>query len=127
MMKKILAIDFGTQRIGLAISHRSLAEPLEIIDNNNQATEKIKQIVKREKVGLILVRLSENKMAQKTDQFTQELKKYVTVPIEFTDETLSSKNTHQRLANSQMKLKKRQGPIDHYAAAGFLQEWLDTN
>ncbi len=127
MMKKVLAIDFGTQRIGLAINHRNLAEPLEIIGNNNQATEKIKQITDREKVDLILVGLSENKMAQKTRDFTQELKKYITLPIEFVDETLSSKNIHQRLANSQMKLKKRQGPIDHYAAAGFLQEWLDIN
>jgi RNase H-fold protein (predicted Holliday junction resolvase) len=66
-------------------------------------------------------------MAQKTKEFSQELKKNTSLPIEFTDETLSSKNVHQKLATSAMKLKKRQGSIDHYAAADFLQEWLDTN
>ena len=126
-MKKVLAIDFGTKRIGLAISHHGLAEPLKIIANNDQVSKQIKQIVDREKADLILVGLSENQMAQKTEQFVRELKKIVTVPIEFADETLSSQNIQQRLASSPMKLKKRRDPIDHYAAAEFLQEWLDTN
>ena len=126
-MKKVLALDFGTQRIGLAISQHGLAEPLEVISNNDQVFEKIKQIIDREEADLILLGLSENQMAQKTKQFAQKLKKIIAIPLEFTDETLSSKNVHQKLATSPMKLKKRQGPIDHYAAAEFLQEWLDTN
>ena len=124
---KILAIDFGTQRIGLAVSRHSLAEPLKIIDNDELVFEGIEQILEQEEIELILVGLSENKMAQKTKEFSQELKKITSLPIEFIDETLSSKNVHQKLATSAMKLKKRQGSIDHYAAADFLQEWLDTN
>lgn len=124
-MKKILAIDFGTKRIGLAVSRYSLAEPLEILDNDENLFESLLQILDSEKIELILVGMSENEMAQKTKRFTQKLKKVTLLPIEFADETLSSKNTHQKLATSHMKLKKRQSPIDHYAAAEFLQEWLD--
>lgn len=126
-MKKILAIDFGTKRIGLAVNEHTLAEPLKIIKNDSQVFEKLKEVLAQEKIELILVGLSENKMAQKTKEFSQELEEITSIPIEFTDETLSSKNVHQKLATSAMKLKKRQGPIDHYAAAEFLQEWLDTN
>lgn len=126
-MKKILAIDFGTKRIGLAVNRRSLAEPLEILENDELVFEKIKKILEQETIELILVGLSENKMAQKTKDFAQELQKITSLPLEFADETLSSKSIHQKLAASAMKLKRRQGPIDHYAAAEFLQEWIDTN
>ncbi|MBT3249746.1 MAG: Holliday junction resolvase RuvX [Candidatus Pacebacteria bacterium] len=126
-MKKILAIDFGTKRIGLAVSRHSLAEPLKIIDNNELMFEKLKQVLEREEIDLILVGMSENEMAKKIKEFTKELKKTTALPIEFADETLSSKNIHQKLATSHMKLKKRQGPIDHYAAAEFLREWMDEN
>ncbi len=126
-MKKILAIDFGTQRIGLAVNKHVLAEPLSILNNDDLIFKKIGKIIDSEKINLILLGLSENKMAQRTKIFAQELEKNTTIPLEFVDETLSSKNVHQKLATSAMKLKKRQGPIDHYAAADFLQEWLDIN
>lgn len=126
-MKKILAIDYGTQRIGLAVNRLTLAEPLMIVESNEFVFEKIKQVIEQEEIDLILVGISENEMAVKTKEFAQELQQIAAIPLEFTDETLSSKSVHQKLATSAMKLKKRQGPIDHYAAAEFLQEWLDTN
>ena len=126
-MKKILAIDFGTKRIGLALSHQGLAEPWQILENNTQVTDHLVDLIKKEKIEFILIGMSENKMAAKTAAFAKELNKKVDLPIEFTDETLSSHQVHHKLAMSKMKLKKRQAPIDHYAAAEFLQEWLDTN
>ncbi len=126
-MKKVLAIDFGTSRIGLAVSRFDLAEPLKIVKNNEQTIGQIRNIVEQEKIELSLVGLSENKMAQRTKDFAKKLVAEITIPLEFVDETLSSKNVHQKLADSPMKLKKKQGPIDHYAAAEFLQEWLDIN
>ena len=80
-----------------------------------------------EKIELILVGISENKMAEKTLEFIQKLKNYISIPLEFADETLSSSIIHQKLANSHMRLKKRQQPIDHYAAAEILEEWLEIN
>ncbi len=126
-MKKILAIDFGTKRIGLAVSRHSLADPLKILENDENLFKHLQQILDLEKIELIIVGMSENTMAIKTKIFIEKLKLKTNLPIKITDETLSSKNTHQKLANSHMKLKKRQEPIDHYAAAEFLQEWLEEN
>ncbi|MBU0576764.1 Holliday junction resolvase RuvX [Patescibacteria group bacterium] len=126
-MKKILAIDYGTKRIGLAISQANLAEPLAILSNNEIIFGKLMQIIQEEKIELILVGMSENQMADKTKKFALELKEQTAIPIQFIDETLSSKRVHQKLASSHMKLKKRQQPIDHYAAAEMLQEWLEIN
>lgn len=126
-MKKILAIDYGTKRLGLAVNQFGLAEPLMILKNNQNLIKNLLKVLKEEKIELILLGLSENKMAQKTKTFAQKLKQEASIPLEFVDETLSSHQVHQKLSNSHMKLKKRQGPIDHYAAAEFLQEWLDEN
>lgn len=120
-----LAIDFGTTRLGLAISVASLADPLTIISNDNQTITQIKKICDQENVKQLLIGLSEQQMAEKTKAFAEKLSQAIDLPIFFVDETLSSKETHQKIATSTMKRSKRQGPIDHYAASQFLQEWLD--
>lgn len=127
----VLAIDFGTVRIGLAISRYTLAEPLEIIPNNEHKFSEIMQICEQNDVKRIIVGMSENEMAKKTEEFTEQLKNEIETTwnnkpeIEFTDETLSSHSVHDKL--QQAKKSKRGGHIDHFAAAEFLQEWLDLH
>ncbi|MDQ5951055.1 MAG: putative pre6S rRNA nuclease [Patescibacteria group bacterium] len=121
--KKILAIDFGTQRIGLALSYATLADPLTIIPNDQKALSYICRLVDDYKVTRILVGLSENQMAEKTREFVTYLKRSVTVPIELYDETLSTKSVRNKLAEANRSQRQR---VDHLAAAEFLQEWLDT-
>lgn len=125
MKKRVLAIDYGSKRVGVAISRGSLAEPLTILTLDSLIFIKLQKICDSEKIDLILVGLSENKMAQETKKFAAELKKELNTPLEFVDETLSSKTVHGKLATSHMRKSKRQQPIDHFAAAEFLQEWLD--
>jgi RNase H-fold protein (predicted Holliday junction resolvase) len=48
------------------------------------------------------------------------------LPIHLVDETLSSQEVAERLEAAAASLKKRQGPIDHYAAALILEEFLDA-
>lgn len=126
-MKKVLAIDYGTKRLGLAVNRAGLAEPLMIIESTHQLWIQLIKVVDTEEIELILVGISENEMAKKTQIFVQELKEQLQLPVELIDETLSSQVVHHWLASSPMRLKKRQGPIDHYAAAVMLQEWLETN
>ncbi len=125
----ILAIDFGTQRIGLAISRGSLAEPLKIIENSTHAVNdphvvaEIKKVIDEEGVMQLVIGLSENTMAEKTRQFAEELRAQIKLPLKFVDETLSSHSVHEKLQFAGRA--KRGQPIDHYAAAEFLQEYLD--
>jgi putative Holliday junction resolvase len=123
----ILAIDYGTRRIGLAWSQVGLAEPLKVIANDPGAIEEITQICHQKGVKLILVGLSEGRMAQKTKKFVQQLKAELEAPIKLTDETLSTQEARQKLVKAQAKQKKRKGPVDHFAAASFLQNWLQTH
>lgn len=125
MIPKTLAIDFGTKRIGLAISIATLADPLKIIPNNDNTIKEIKKVIEEEAIKQILIGLSEQKMAKKIKLFAKDLKKEIDLPIFFYDETLSSKETHIKINNSHMKKSKKRQPIDHYAASHFLQEWID--
>lgn len=127
-MKKyptILAIDFGTKRIGLAISRGTLAEPLKIIANDEHTFANLIQLCQQETVTELVVGLSENEMAQQTKAFVKELQQHLSLPVTFMDETLSSKTVSTKLKDRGVTLKKRQQPIDHLAAAEFLQEYLD--
>lgn len=125
MIPKTLAIDFGTKRLGLAISIATLADPLKIIPNNDQTIKEIQKVIEEESIKQILLGLSEQEMAVKIKDFAKELEKNIDLPIIFYDETLSSKETHQKINTSHMKKSKKRQPIDHYAASHFLQEWLD--
>lgn len=126
---KTLAIDYGTQRIGVAISHASLAEPLTVIantsDSNDKAIAELVKLLADQQIKQVVVGLSEKEMAQKTKDFVAELKQKTDLPVYFFDETLSSQAVESRLRQKGIKASKRQGPIDHYAAALILEEWLE--
>jgi putative transcription antitermination factor YqgF len=121
---KVLAIDYGTKRIGLALSFGSLADPLTIISNDQNSIAYICKIVDDYQVGKIIIGLSENETAEKTRTFTELLKRSLSIPIELYDETLSTKAVRNKLEEAH---KSQQRRVDHLAAAEFLQEWLDTN
>jgi|SaaInlStandDraft_5_1057022.scaffolds.fasta_scaffold109530_2 putative transcription antitermination factor YqgF len=123
----VLAIDFGTKRVGIAISSGTLAMPLVVLPNQEDLFEKIEQIVIDKKIKKIVLGLSEAEMALKTRDFADELKGFVRVPIEFFDETLSSQEVEKRIQQQGIKKSVRSGPIDHFAAAIILEEWLEEN
>ncbi len=122
----ILAIDYGTERLGIAVSRGSLAEPLKIVLNDAQLFHELKKIFDAELPTKVIIGLSENIMAEKTKKFVAELKKNIMIPVEFADETLTSKIVHEKLLTSGASQRKRRQPIDHLAAAEFLQEYLDN-
>ncbi len=124
---KTLAIDYGTQRIGLALSQATLAEPWQIIVNSQQkqVIQQLKKLCQGQAVKQLVVGLSEKEMETKTREFAQELKAATNLPLFFADETLSSVQVKTKMHQAQLKKTKRQGPIDHYAAAQILQNWLD--
>lgn len=123
--QKFLAIDYGTKRIGLAISQGPLAIPLTVISYQSvpELIDKIKKICHDEQVTQIIMGISENEIAQKTRQFTQQLKKELAIPLVYADETLSSEVAKQRLRSRKKPLPSE---IDHYAAAYILEQWLET-
>lgn len=110
----ILGIDYGDKWCGLATSEGSLASPLRSV-----ALSRIIPEIKNLKPDLIVVGVSENKMAEKTLQFVEKLKKQLRIPVETVDETLTSLEAE--------KIKSRDKEKQHaIAAALILQRYLDN-
>jgi len=135
-MENFLSIDYGTKRIGLAFNIASLVEPLIVLNNhvsqqepivNESVVDQISQICTEKKIAKIILGYSEAVMAEKTKFFAEILQKKIDLPIIFSDETLSSYEVGQRMKEAAFSLKKRQGPIDHYAAALILEDFLESN
>jgi putative transcription antitermination factor YqgF len=123
MIPITLAIDYGTKRVGLAISRASLADPLMTIANDEQLFPNLVRVCEQEGVSQVVVGLSENTMAELTLEFVDQLKSHINIPIQTTDETLSSQVVEAKLRTT--RRGRRQQVIDHFAAAEFLQAWLD--
>lgn len=133
-MPKYLAIDYGTRRVGLAIASTSLAEPLTVLSYHTSAEllQSLWQIIQEEQPSVIVVGESEQAMAAATQQFVAGLRTHLQErlpqppPIVLADETLSSRTVQDKL-KAAGKHHISQQPIDHYAAAEFLQEYLDLH
>ncbi len=126
-MQRFLGLDFGLERVGVAISYGSLAEPLLILPNNDRLLAKIKQLSLDHNIDSIVIGRSENVMAKKTETFAKQLAQVIDLPLVFEDETLSSKEVERRLRETRLGKKQHRGPIDHFAAALILQRHLDEN
>ena len=139
---KFLGIDYGTKRIGVAISddNGTLAFPKEIVLNNSSTLEKLDEIIKRENVEEIVIGESVdfsgklNALSARIEVFILELTEKFKLPIHKQKEFLSSvearrsKDGKKELSTSQAHSKVKQiksGRIDAKAAAIILQRYLD--
>jgi putative Holliday junction resolvase len=130
---RILALDWGTVRIGAAISdpEGKIAFPLEkFIDSKNAAAE-IKSLVEEKEVEKILLGIPKSlagtdtestKLAQKFGESLQGLG----IPVENFDERLSSQGASKFLSSLGFNQKQQRGKVDNLAASQMLQAYLDT-
>ena len=97
---RYLGIDFGTKKVGLAIStpEESMSFPLTVLPNDKNIFKKIKEVVvTREVVGVVIgLPLSETKthntFLENVDIFSKELAKHINCPIFFENENYSSRH-----------------------------------
>ena|SRR5437660_6476061 len=132
---RILAIDHGTKRMGIAISDElgMIAQPLEFIPAEPFAefVKRFKEIIRAKQVELILVGMPRNMngsygaAALKVQEFVAVLKDAVSIPIQTLDERLTSVQAHRFLAEAEVSGRQRKGKVDKSAAAVLLQSYLD--
>jgi len=133
---RILALDYGTARIGVAISDelRMLATPLEFIPAEPFADflARLRQIISDKEVELILVGLPRNMdgsygpAAAAVRQFIERLRPTLTVPLLTWDERLSTVQAHRLLRQAGHKARQHKRRVDASAAAVLLQSYLDS-
>ena len=133
---RILALDHGTRRIGVAVSDelKLIAQPLEFIPAEPFADflARLNEILKEKQVELILVGMPRNMngsygpAALKVQEFVAMLKDAVTIPIQTPDERLTSVQAHRFLTDAEVSGRERRAKVDKSAAAVLLQSYLDS-
>ena len=137
---RVLAIDVGKRRIGLAISDtsRTLARPLSVltVHGSADAVDRVATEIHRlssEEDGIativvgVPVALDGSSTAQTAQvaAFVEALKTRTPLPIATEDERLTSREAESRLAEGERDWRVRKTKLDAAAAAIFLQDYLD--
>ena len=131
--ERILAVDFGTVRIGVAVSDPSqfLASPLTTVKNDKSAVSNILNLLQEYEVKTLVVGYPVNlkgevaASAQKVDAFIAKFKK-TDIEIIRWDERFSTSTAIDLLHQAGKKPFKDKGKIDRSAAAVILQDYLDS-
>lgn len=139
---RILGIDYGTKRIGLAVSdeNQSLAFPREILFNDAKIFKKLEEFLKKENIKEIVIGESvnfkgeANSLSARIELFIKELENRYKIPIRKQKEFLTSVEARRdnnakknlNLSQSHNRVKKiKKDYIDASAAALILQRYLD--
>jgi len=132
-LSRILGLDIGLKRIGVAVSDPFgvTATPLEFILNDEKVFEKINDLIKNYKISKIVIGLpltlkgEEGEQARYTKEFVENLKNHIPQDIEiiFVDERFTSSLAEKTLLQTKKKNKKEK--IDSLSAVFILQTYLD--
>ena len=135
-MARIIALDLGQKRIGVAISDETetISSPLTTIpgDNTNRAIKGIKEIIDSRDVLKVIIGLplnmngSEGPKAMEALEFADKLRKKLLIDVVTFDERLTTKQGEDMLIQADVSRKKRKSVIDKIAAQIILQTYLDS-
>jgi putative Holliday junction resolvase len=133
---RILALDHGTRRIGVAVSDelKIIAQPLEYIPAEPFAdfVKRLKEILRDKEVELILIGMPRNMdgtygpATHKVQEFITALKNEITVPLKQLDERLTTVQAQRSLLQANVRRNQRKEKVDKTAAAILLQSYLDA-
>lgn len=117
----LLAIDYGSKNIGLAISIQGIITPIDPIKNNDDKFNSIKTIISQYKIDKIYIGISEGEFATITKKFVEELKNMVICDIETVEEAVSTIEATEIFAQNNRKKKNYKKLIDSISAAVILR------
>ncbi|CAB4644612.1 unannotated protein [freshwater metagenome] len=134
---RVLGIDLGSKRVGVAVSDRSgtIATPLCVIERGTSQRvdhNEIARLVQEEEVVAIVVGLPLNmdgtagKAAEAALREVERMTTVVGVPVYVHDERLTTVEADRVLMEQKMRAQARRRVVDKVAAAVILQSWLDA-
>lgn len=132
---RILAIDFGTRRIGLAVSDALgiTAQGLATLERTRTEDDlrRLQALAEEYEAELILVgnplshRGTETEMSERVSGFVRKLRRLVRCPVELEDERLTSAQAERVLREAGLSQRKRRDARDRLSAVLLLQSFLD--
>ena len=135
-LMRILAVDHGEKRIGLALSDptATIASPLKVVEHVSRMIDaaQVAEIAAQNEVGLIVIGQSydddgnPNPAGRRAGRFADELKKQTELPIEMWDESFSTQDARAVRIELGLSRKKRGGHQDEFAAVAILQSYLEA-
>jgi len=137
MMARVLSLDVGEKRIGIALSDPSgtIAQGLRLYTTTGSRSRDIAaigELVRELGVSRVVVGLPKNldgslgPRAQEMMRFAEILERQSGVPVDLWDERFTTDEAHRIFDMASVKRKKRRGSIDIMAAQIILQGYLDA-
>ena len=135
-MGRALGIDFGTKRVGLALSDRSnmIASPYKTLNyvSEKDLITQLEIIISKNDIEILVLGLPINMKGEDTAQTMKvrnfkEILSTLRIPIVYEDERLSSVSAINSLMLQNVKTGHNKPEIDKTAAAIILQQYLDKN
>jgi len=131
---RVLALDVGARRIGIAVSDGMVASTAGVIHRKGMARDldTLRGLIDRHDAARIVVGLPLSlsgeigPQARVTLEFVDALKEALTVPVETFDERYTSAEAEATLRAQGVKARKIRARVDEFAAATILQGWLDA-
>ena len=134
---RILAIDHGEKRIGLALSDptATIASPLKVIEHVSRAIDAAQVAVLAEEndAGLIIIGQSfdeegqPNLAGRRAARFAEAMKLQTQIPVELWDESFSTQDARAARLEMGVRKKQRGGHLDELAAVMILQSYLESH
>src|SRR3989344_9271472 len=133
---KFLGIDYGTKRIGIALSDDEgvLAFPYEVLPQDEHLSEKIKELCEKRGVGAIVIgesrdfKQNENPIMSAVRELKSALERETGLPVHFEPEMLTSAQARRpmgKLQTRKPRKKIQRKSVDASAAALILQSYID--
>jgi putative Holliday junction resolvase len=133
---RILAIDFGSRRMGLAVSDALgiTAQGLDTLERKNKRSDfaRLERTIREYQVKEIVLgnplRMSgeEGTQARKVAEFAEELRRRFGLPVQLWDERLTSSEANRLLREAEVSLHRRTQAVDRMAATLILQSFLQA-
>jgi putative holliday junction resolvase len=133
---RVMALDFGMKRIGVALSDqlKMFAYAHTTVNNDEKAFNNLSEIIKEKFVSEIVLgipnenRISKTSIVENIKKFKSELEQRFGLKVILWDETFTSSIAQQRVIESVNKKQKRKNKelLDMHSAAIILQEYLDS-
>lgn len=116
----LLGIDYGTKRIGLAVSINGIINPLSVIPNNSAVFPHLRQLIADYQIHKVYVGMSQGRIADVTTEFVDKLTNMLKLPVETIDESFSTIEAEAIYKQNSGKKKKYHRHIDAVSAAVIL-------
>lgn len=133
--ERVIGIDPGSRRFGIAVGVAGVASPLTVIQREKTpelTVERLAKLIADEEATAVVVGLplhldgSEGPSSKAARKFAGALANFISVPVMLHDERLTTVTADRAMLDAGLRAEERRRHVDKIAAAIMLQSWIDA-